>query len=66
MLGYCDRYFTDAGHSTLSIQLEFLYTLALRKRNELLTTKIELNAIAPAANMGVRKPNAAAGIRMML
>jgi len=37
-----------------------------RRRRLLVTTKIELKAIAPAASIGLRKPSAATGIRMML
>jgi len=37
-----------------------LDNLCPRNRRLLLTTKIELKAIAPAARIGLRKPNAAA------
>ena len=42
------------------------YILTLRNLKLLLTTKILLNAIAPAANMGFKNPNAAAGINITL
>jgi hypothetical protein len=45
---------------------EYDYELFDRKRSELLTTLTELNAIAAAANVGLRKPRAASGIPMIL
>jgi MFS family permease len=39
---------------------------ARRNRRLLLTTKILLNAIAPAANIGFKNPIAAAGIKIIL
>ncbi len=41
-------------------------TLKARKRRLLVTTKMELKAIAPAANIGLSKPKAAIGMSAIL
>ena len=40
--------------------------VALRRRKLLLTTKMLLKAIAPAASIGCKKPAAAEGMRITL